>query len=180
MASLYSQKIKFYNPKPTWLDINTLCLNGAIGTLFKQSNVSQSLHHLEELATCSWEDQKSSVLGPWRWSSGQRSGLLLRQSEFDSSGMLIVLYWEKMKINEKRGWEWFISKKRAQHLAGFEPGTSSSWGVFSSQASYYMMFRFQNDGPGLDRWQDDDHFSRLRLHAPLGHPLHWTAFLLLT
>ena len=36
---------------------------------------------------------------PWRWSSGQRPCLLLRQSEFESRWLLNLF--EKMKINEK-------------------------------------------------------------------------------
>ena len=46
-----------------------------------------------------------TVIGPWWWSSGQRSRLMLRRSEFESRWLLnfsVIVLYEKTKINEKR------------------------------------------------------------------------------
>ena len=53
-----------------------------------------------------------TILGPWWWSSGQRSCLLLQRSEFESCWLLNKFSVRKDENKRKRGRGWPIFKKK--------------------------------------------------------------------
>ena len=63
-----------------------------------------------------------SVVGPWWWSSGQRSCLLLRRSEFESCWLLNKFSVRKDENKRKRGRGWPIFKKKERlTVSTFQP-----------------------------------------------------------